>query len=353
MSLGKGGGSSDTHDVSQTTRVEMPDWLDAAFQNVAGGAQDLYDTGGRSYFPNAGFVPLSQNSLEGLNTLSGLSMDPSQIPGYADTFRTFQDTLGGDYLHRGSGASPFLYDTMYGNQYGAGADLMRDTIAGDYLYGGEGFNAAMGAAERSILPNVKSRFNTAGRTSSALAPAAMTEELGDVFAGMYQTERGRQDAAGRLQQALGQGAAGQINEGYQRERAMQNAAMGMAPSMYQLAMAPGQTQMGVGGALQDEQQRELSDQMTRWAFEQDEPYRALQALSGTLTPMGALYAGRDVSGQQPVYDSGGSGLLGAALSLGSMFIPGASGGGLSGLFGGGLGSTMGLGDTLGSFDIFA
>jgi hypothetical protein len=321
--VGGKGGSPDTVDTTTTASVSMPSWLEPAYQNIVGGAGQLYAQGGQQYFPNQGYVPLSEASQQGLSSMYGLAADPSQIPGYGQTFDTFANTVGGGYMN----ANPYVTGEAWANN---------PTIAGEYLYGGEGFNAALDAANRKILPQVKSQFGTSGRTSSALAMPAMTEALGDVFAGMYGQERQHQENAYRDMQRNQLGAYGQ-------ERGMMQQALGMAPSMYQLAMAPGQTMMGVGQTQENEQQRALQDQMARWQFEQNAPYQNLAQYAGAVNPVGQTYAGRSTTSQQPVYDSGGAGLLGSALSLGSMFLPGIGGaassmfgGGLSGLAGGGL-----------------
>lgn len=247
MSMGKGGGTHTT-----TSQNSLPGWLTDAYQGAVGDATSIYNSGGAEYFPQAGYVPHSQQSLTGLRTMEGLSLDPSQIPGYADTFQTFQDTVGGDYL-----------------------------------YGGDGFNAALDAASRAITPQVKSAFNSAGRTSGGLQEAAIAEELGDVFAGMYGQERGRQQAA-----------------------------MAAAPAMYDFAMQPARTMMGVGSALEGKEQESLLDEMMRWNANQ--PTNALNAYLGQLGSVAPLFAQQQQ--QQPIYDSGGSNLLGAALSAIPMFF---------------------------------
>ena len=326
--IGGKGGSPDMQETTSTSSVSMPDWLTPAYQNIVGGAGDLYSQGGQQYFPNQGYVPLSQASQQGLATMQGLASNPGQIPGYGETFDTHAATVAGDYMN----SNPYVTGEAWADN---------PTIAGEYLYGGEGFNAALDAASRKILPNVKSSFGTSGRTSSGLAAPAMTQAVGDVFAGMYGQERQHQENAYRDMQRNQLGA-------YNQERGMMQQAMGMAPSMYQLAMAPGQTMMGVGAVQEGEQQRQLNDQMQRWQFEQQAPYQNLAQYAGAVNPVGQTYAGRTGTSQQPVYDSGGAGLLGTALSLGSMaFGGGGLGSALSGMFGGGMAPAA-----AGAFDLY-
>lgn len=313
---GKGGGSPDMHTVSQQSQVLLPDWLEGAYRGIAGEAGDQYFGGN----------PFAEQTLTGLTSLEGLSMDPSQIPGYANSFNAFQDFAGGGAIPNQSGpASQFLVDALNGGS-GAAQQYLQSTLAGDYLHGGSGFNAALDAAGRQILPQVKSAFNSSGRTGGGLAQAAMAEELGDVFAGMYQGERSRQQQAADLLNSSQFNAANMLRQG-------QAQAMGMAPSMYNLAMAPAQTMMGVGNVLENK------------------PRSDLNAYINQLSGIGPLFAGESSTSQQPVYDSGGAGLLGSALSLGSMFMGNPFGGaGLS--LGAPASSMMTLGDIGGGFDLF-
>lgn len=72
------------------------------------------------------------------------------------------------------------------------------TLQGENLYGGEGFNAALDAASRRILPQVDSAFAKAGRYGSGLAKTAQTQALADAFASQYGQERQRQMQAATL-----------------------------------------------------------------------------------------------------------------------------------------------------------
>jgi hypothetical protein len=67
------------------------------------------------------------------------------------------------------------------------------TLNGDYLFGGQGFNQAVDAASRKILPQVvNSAFERAGRTGSGLASTARTQAFRDSFADQYGQERQNQ-----------------------------------------------------------------------------------------------------------------------------------------------------------------
>lgn len=77
----------------------------------------------------------------------------------------------------------------------AGAEELGKTLRGDYLYGGPGFEAAMGAAQRSIQPKIESMFAKYGRSGSPAEQQVMTQQLSDAFAGLYGQERERMSRA--------------------------------------------------------------------------------------------------------------------------------------------------------------
>lgn len=76
--------------------------------------------------------------------------------------------------------------------HNASVDQLMSTLRGDYLYGGEGFNKAVDAASRKILPQIDSTFERAGRTGSGLAQIAKAQAISDAFAGQYGQERQNQ-----------------------------------------------------------------------------------------------------------------------------------------------------------------
>lgn len=223
-----------------TTTQRVPPWLETPLQGATGAATN--------YFGQYGSNPYT---TQGLNTLGGMATDPSQIGGYDQAFQQYGDTLGGNYL-----------------------------------YGNPGFNAAFQAAANDIQPRVASQFNRGGRLNSGLAQAAMTQELGDAFAGLYGQERGRQ---------------------------MQ--ALGMAPQMTGLATLPGELGYQVGQRFDAEPESNLDDYIAR------------------LGGIGDV-AGRSELSESPLYGNTLAGLLGLGAS-GLGLLQGAGGeGGIGGLLGG-------------------
>jgi hypothetical protein len=130
-----------------------------------------------------------------------------QAGGYAGTTGDFSGAVSA------YNQQPFNADQLAGYEaqrgaFGAGTpyqtaiDELLATGRGDYLYGGPGFNAAVEAAQRQVMPQVLSRFGLGGR-DGGLAATALGSALTDPFANQYTTERGRQLDAAKLLPGMG------------------------------------------------------------------------------------------------------------------------------------------------------
>ena len=179
------------------------------------------------------------------------------------------------------------------------------TAAGDYLYGGPGFDRALEAAHSRIAPMVRGQFEGRGRYGGGLQQLTEMQALGDIFAGQYGAERGRQ-----LQ------AAG--------------AAPGMAQQDYfdigQLAR--------VGAQQEARAAQALSDAQNRWQFQQQAPFQQLGAMSNVIQggyPGGTQTVQTPNQQMSPLAGAMGGGMLGSSLG-GALVGEGALfGGALSGL----------------------
>lgn len=163
------------------------------------------------------------------------------------------------------GITPGATESAAGNQ-------LQRTLAGDYLYGGPGFDAAYQAAANKVIPQVESQWANARRLDSGGAREAMTGALGDVFANLYETERGKQLMAAS-----------------------------MAPQMQGMEQQRLAAQQGVGAAQEAWAQKPITEGMARWEFGQNEPYERLNWFNSILQP-GNTYS------QQSTTGGGGSGL---------------------------------------------
>lgn len=235
-------------------------------QNIYGQAQQLYNQGGPQVYPNSTVSPFSPFQTQGIQAQANLAQNP----------QTTQ----------------------------AATDYYNNVLNGNYLFGGQGFNAALNAANAQIQPMVGSLFEGHGRYGSGAQGSETANQLGNIFAGLYQGERANQ------QQALG--FAPQVQAmGYQNANQLFNA----------------------GAAQQSQAQNELSDIVNRYNLQQQRPYTNLSNYAQT------IYGSPSFPSQtQPYFRNTSAGALGGALSgaqLGSMFGPwgtaiGAIGGGLLG-----------------------
>jgi len=224
---------------------------------------------------------------------------PTFYPGqtYADFTPQMESALGG-IEQRAQTGTPSLK---------AAEDLATKTLSGDFLYGGEGFNKALQAAERRVLPQIESRFAGSGRFGSGLSRQAEAQALGDAFAGQY----------------------GQ-------ERALQQQMAGMAPQLAQAGYSDLNQLAKVGALRQQQDQRGIDEAMARHQFQQNAPK---QQLRDYLQMIQGNYGGEQTQTTTGFKGNPAAGILGGALGgaqIGAGFGPyGAAGGAaLGGLLGG-------------------
>jgi hypothetical protein len=199
----------------------------------------------------------------------------------------------------------------------AATDQLSATMRGDYLAGGPGFDAAVDAATRRILPGVDSQFAMGGRYGSGLAKEAQTRAISDVMA-----------------------------ERYDQERTNQMRAMMFAPQIAELEYGDIGKLAAVGGQKEALQAEKLSEELTRHDFEQTEP---MQRIANFMNLIQGTYGGTNTTtgpgASTWVPDQGGSagsGFLGGA--MGGVKLASMLGMGGAGMAGGGL-----LGGLMGGF----
>jgi hypothetical protein len=197
MSGGKGGGG----DVTQKTEPwsgQKP-FLEYGFNQ----AQNLYNSGGPQFYPNATYTPFSGQTEQAMGRMENRSLGSAPEQGL-NSYLT--NSLNGQYLN----SNPYL-DAMYGTA----SKRMTDS-----------FN-------ESVLPGLNATFGMSGGTGGSahgLSAGRAAGELGDSLAGLsaniyggnYQAERDRmQNAAGMVpmssaldwQNIAGLGQVGQKVEG--------------------------------------------------------------------------------------------------------------------------------------------
>lgn len=255
--------------TTQTSTTEPPGYVQPFLQDAAQQARGLYLSGGPEYYQGTqtvGFSPQSQQAMA----------------------MTENRAIAGNPANR------------------AATNMATDTLNGNYMYGNPGFNAAVKAATDYTIPQVQSRFATAGRTNSGLAQEAVARTISNQFANQYGQERENQFRAGVMAPALAQ-------QDYQDISALR----------------------GVGTDVEQLAQDRLSEDVARFNFYQQRPENNLQRYIQNIT---GSYPGQASSASSPLYRNRAAGAMGGAVSgaeLGSSFGPwgtffGALGGGLLG-----------------------
>lgn len=275
LNLGGGSGSSSVQPVGQQVVQQKSDPWDEQKPYLQAGmawAQNLAGTP-KQYYPGSTVVPLSGQSQDALAAIESRARAGSPL---LDAGRsTMLDTANGKYLDPST--NPWLKAT-----YDAAAKPMVDQY------------------RTATSPGIDAGATRAGRYGSAawgnqqqIADEALGRSLGDlstsIYGGNYNTERNRQmdavSASPQFSQADYQDATALANVGAQRE-----------------------AQAG----------RELSDQVNRWNFAQDEPWARI---GDYMSLVNGNY-GRTQTTSQPIYAQqsnnnwlgtlGGLGLMGAS-----------------------------------------
>ena len=229
-----------------------------------------------------------------------------------------------------------------GTSYNPFMGVDRPAATNPYL--GQNPNAYIGdltqSIARSVIPQVQSGFAGAGRSgespvaqqtmargvADALAPytfgsaeAAQQRQFtgGEAQAGRQLTadqaalERlysGGEAAAGR-QFAAGESGLNRALSAYGSERDRQMQALGLSPSIEAARYAPAQAMLETGAMRDALSQAQLSDQVARWDFAQNQPTVSLenylQAISGGyggttqssgVSPISTTYPGQNIFG---------------------------------------------------------
>jgi len=170
-----------------------------------------------------GFLPTANETF--LNIAGGRGLDET-LEG--STVGALRGAAGGQEL------SEFVDPTALA--------ALQQTAAGDFNFGGTGHQAVLEAAQREAQKRVFSAFGgDSGGGSNGLARAAIGREVGDAFAGLFNTERQRQLAAANAltglsgdERARQLSAAAQLGQFSEAENQRQVAAAGFLPELGQV-----------------------------------------------------------------------------------------------------------------------
>lgn len=263
-----GGGGGQQSAPSQTTTVQKSDPWEGQQDSLRRAFTEAnweFNKAPQQYYPGQTVVPFSPETQTAMNmqTMRALNGSPLQF---------------------------------------AANDQLTSTLNGDYLYGGQGFNAAIDAATRKILPAVNGTFEAAGRGRSGLADVAKTQAISDAFANQYANERTNQQRA-----------------------------MMFAPQVANMDYQDISKLAEVGAQKESLEQEKVADAVNRYNFDQTANQRRI---ADFMSLINGNYGGTSSStsnATQPQYRNSGSGMLGSALMGASMFPANPLIGGLGGL----------------------
>lgn len=377
MSGGKSGSSESTPWEGQAP------FLTQGFEE----ASRLLQSGGPNPFPNATYVPFSDQTQQGLGLLESNAQQGNAITPAVQDYVTgtlnspVTDHGAGNYAQSVLGQSPASFDQAAAQTAGQPNLLalgnLAETSSGQFLnsnpYLDGMFNEAASAVTRnfqeSVAPGLASTFSNAGRTGSVAhqqAADAQQQQLGDTLSGLASNIYGQNYAQERQNQL---GAANSINEQQLAASGQDISRLGLASNLYGQQIGQQQNAAGLGASLQGQQndaQRNaaalstvaadlgnfdanqlltvgnavenqagnvLNDQINRFNHIEQQPYTNLQnyvsAINGLPAGQFGTTTTNDPSSQV------GTAISGATAGFGIGGPIGALAGGVLGLFGGG------------------
>lgn len=208
---------------------------------------------------------------------------------------------------------------------GTGLQALRDTAGGNFLHGGDGFNAALAAANDASQKRIGSMFSG----TSGLAQASMADEVGRNFAGLFDSERGRQLSAANALSALSDAEAGRrqtaINDYANERKDLQTTKLQAASMIPEAENMELKNLFDIGGRFR---QNNLDVQARDQAMLQN----LIGVEMGTVNPSSLMGS----TSTQPLHSNGMASGLGTAMGVASL-MKGNPMGAIGGLFGGGKG----------------
>jgi len=235
---GSGGGGTTTSKTTSELDPTVRPYVEYGLQE----AKTLYGTPGPSYYPGTTYIGPSTQTTESLKAAEAAAKAGSPLTGAA-----------------------------MGQQY--------DVLTGKYLAPNPYFEAAM----KPAVTSATTAYNDAIR--GALGTSSMAGRYGSGAMADLTTRAGK-----TLADTLA-GKAGELAyTNYAQERARQEAAAGLAPSLQATKYADIQQLANVGKTQESYQQTALQSAIDRYNYEQNLPYQKLSAYLGAAygTPMGQV-----------------------------------------------------------------
>lgn len=270
-----GGGSRETR---QETVTRLPPQQQAAVNELLGGATREFRSGGPEFFGGNTVAGPTQNELAGRQSAVN-----------------FARGQGGELASNAIDANNFFLDPN--NLF----DLSRipgfaDTQAGITR------DATQNLTE-NILPLLRSSAGASGQFGGT------SQQIGEGL------------AAGRTSEGIADALARMSLDAFSQNLGANQAAIGRAPGLFNLGVAPGDVQANVGAAERGDLQAQINADRERFDFDQNRQLTNLQNFRNLIGQQGTFGGSQTTTSQQP----GGNdflGTIGPLLSLGALLLPG-------------------------------
>jgi len=272
-----GGGGSPSGNTTTVQKADPWEGIQPQLKQAAGDTQNLYNQGllKQQFFPGntvAEFAPQQQQAID-LTTQRALNGSPLDTANQG----MLKNTLNGDYLDPSS--NPYLKKT-----YDQASQAVQGTVNGSF---GQGGRYGSGLNQDTLEKNLNNLAT-------------------NIYGGNYTNERNNQLKAGLE-------APGAANQDYTNISALANA----------------------GAQVQGQNQANITDQMNRFNFNQQQPSQNIANYVGLLNGAGGQYGSSTAT--SPYYQNNMANILGTGLGV-------AAGANALGGIGGLIGSTGSFGD---------
>lgn len=292
-----GGTKGQMKPVQETTSTP---WVESQpyLKDVMAQARQLIQSGQGQSFPQGDwYAGLGNITNSGINSIQNNAQNGVQNLAGANS------ALGG-IINGSTAIDPSMWQSIYntamnGNDPASG--YLDETARGDFLGGANPYlNTLYQGAADDIENRTKSLFSGMGRYGSEVHQDALTDSLGQTYAGIYapayENERNRMlQAAGMLgnQQTanlgIATGAAGGLSgvEGQNINNRM--AAAGMIPGLEAASYLPGQMLLQAGQLKDEAAQGQLNADLMAQMFNQQAPMDALSWYQNLISGAGGGY----------------------------------------------------------------
>jgi len=284
------GGDQGAQDSTTTSTPWGP--LQPYLTDAYAQAQNLYNSGGPNYFPNATYTNFSPQSQMAMQLGENRALMGSQ----------FDPMVGNVAMQGMQGNSPFTQAGMgMLQQGGLGMGQLQSTMQGNYLNSNPYLDSMFNSAARgvnqqyqnNVMPGVNATFGSGGRTGSMAHQTAMdmantgytnsmTDMAANIYGNNYANERSNQLSAANSMGQMGANLASGFNSLGSANFAQQ---LGGANLGMQLGQQDWQNlgMLGnIGAQVEGKAGEMLGDQMDRFNFYQNRPENQLNQYTAWL-----------------------------------------------------------------------